>query len=128
MARAIEQIRKGNRKGRDITVSVVFPESIETAFGGANLGRDLVKAFQRRDIFVATEFPVKEITESEIIADDGRKIEYDLLMLLPPFRGQSFLNGLGVPDDYDFLDADESMRVPHFPGVYAVGDIVVFPV
>jgi sulfide:quinone oxidoreductase len=47
-------------------------------------------------------------------------------MLLPPFRGHSFLNNLGVSDEFDFIIADELMRVPHFPGVYAVGDIVDF--
>lgn len=116
-----KEIEKG-----DITVSVVFPESIEKAFAGAKLGSALVKAFQERDIFVTTEFPVKEINEREAVAGDGRKIEFDLLMLLPPFRGQSFLNRLGISDDFDFLITDELMRVPHFPGIYASGDIVGF--
>lgn len=109
-----------------ITVSVVFPESIEEAFAGAKIHQELIKAFHRHDIFVVTEFPVREITQRELISEKDLKIEYDLLMLVPPFRGHLFLNNMGVGDEFDFLIADERMRVPHFSGVYAVGDIVDF--
>ncbi len=112
--------------GEKISVSVVFPESIEKAFAGAEIHRELVKAFHHHDIFVTTQFPVGEITEREVISQKGLPIEYDLLMLLPPFRGHSFLNNTGITGEFDFLIADERMRVPHFPGVYAAGDIVDF--
>lgn len=110
----------------EASVSIVFPESIEKAFGGAEIHRELAEAFERHGISVKTNFPIKEISESEAISQDEEAIHYDLLMLLPPFRGQSFLNKLGVSDELDFLVTDELMRVPHFSGVYAVGDIVDF--
>lgn len=61
-----------------------------------------------------------------MISEQGRAINYDLLMLLPPFRGHSFLNKMGVSDEYDFLVCDERMRIPPFPHLYACGDVVDF--
>lgn len=109
-----------------ISIMVVFPESIEQAFGGADLHRELTEALEKHNIFVTTNFPVTEISENELISSDGKTIPYDLLMLLPPFRGQSFLGNLGVLDDLEFILTDEFMRVPNFAKVYAIGDIVDF--
>lgn len=111
---------------KEISVSVLFPETIEKAFGGADLHNELIKIFQRHNIKVITNFPVKEISEKEINDENGNILEYDLLMLLPPFRGQSFLTNLGVSDNLEFILTDEYMRIPTFDGVYAVGDIVDF--
>lgn len=113
-------------KNNEISVSVVFPESIESAFGGADLHRELTEAFEKHGIKVKTFFPVGEISDENLIGLDGRKIPYDLLMLLPSFRGQSFLNKLHISDEFDFIKVDEMMRVPDLPGVYAVGDVVNF--
>ena len=118
---------KAEIESSQISVYVVFPETIEQAFGGANLGEKLTAAFEKHKIQVITEFPVKEISENELSTWDGKSIYYDLLMLLPPFRGQSFLNPLGVSGEFDFIITDERMRVEQLSGVYAVGDIVDFP-
>jgi sulfide:quinone oxidoreductase len=109
-----------------ISVMIFFPESIEEAFGGAKIHRELTEAFEKHNIFVTTNFPVKEISEKEIIAKDSKTIQYDMLMLLPPFRGQSFLSNIEVPDGFEFIVTDEFMRVPYFANTYAVGDIVNF--
>ena len=110
-----------------ISVQIVFPETIKKAFGGADVTNELTQIFEKRGISVTTEFPVKEISKKQLKTWDGQTMSFDLLMLLPPFRGQSFLNPLGISGDFDFIITDEGMRVPHFPGVYAIGDIVDFP-
>lgn len=120
--------KKFNREieAEKVSIMVVFPESIEKAFGGADLHRELTETLEKHNIFVTTDFPVKEITSKEILSDDGKTIPFDLLMFLPPFRGQSFLSNLGISDDLEFILTDEFMRIPNFPNVYAVGDIVDF--
>lgn len=47
-------------------------------------------------------------------------------MLVPPFRGQAMLRGLGITDDADFIKVDGSMRVHGLEKTYAIGDIVAF--
>jgi sulfide:quinone oxidoreductase len=109
-----------------IRIKVVFPESLEAAFGGARLHKELEAAFARHHISVHYEVPIVNITEDEIVSSKGHKIEYDLLMLIPPFRGQSSLAGLGIMDEADFIRVDGMMRVHDLRNAYAVGDVVAF--
>ncbi len=116
------EIKKGN-----VSINVVFPESVQNAFAGADLHSELIQAFVKHNIYVTTDFPTSEITEAEIISENGRKVPYDLLMLVPPFRGHSFFDKkLEITNELDFIKIDEAMRVYKFKGVYAVGDIVNF--
>lgn len=110
-----------------ISVHVIFPETIEQAFGGADLTKELLESFKKHHISVITELPVREISDGELTTWDGQTKFFDLLMLLPPFRGQSFLNPFGFSGEFDFLITDECMRLPRVQGVYAVGDIVDLP-
>jgi sulfide:quinone oxidoreductase len=109
-----------------ISVSVIFPETIETAFGGADLHEKLEKAFAFHHIEVITDFAVKEVTEKAIVSAEGQKIKYDLLMLLPPFRGQAMIGKQGFTDELDFVEVDDFLRVVNLENAYAVGDIASF--
>ncbi len=111
---------------KKISVSVVFPETIKQAFGGADLHRKLEEAFAARSINVVTDFPVREITEKSILAGK-RKIDYDLLMLVPPFRGRALLGNDGFTDENHFVETDNFLRVKNLEKTYAVGDITAFP-
>lgn len=111
----------------EISITAVFPESIKGAFGGADLHEKLEKAFAKHRIKVMTNFAVKEISENSVLSGDGTSINYDLLMLLPPFRGQAFLAEHGITDEKDFVITDNFMRVQDLDKTYAVGDIAAFP-
>jgi sulfide:quinone oxidoreductase len=105
---------------------VIFPESLDAAFGGADLQKQLESAFRRHDITVHYDIPIAEISETDVISSAGHRIAYDLLMLVPPFRGQAILSGLGITDEQDFVRVDGMMRVHDLANAYAVGDIVAF--
>lgn len=109
-----------------VKIKVIFPGSLDAAFGGAGLHKELESAFERNRITVHYDIPVKEITETEVVSSSGHRISYDLLMLIPPFRGQAILNELGITDDLDFIKVDGFMRVHGLPNAYAAGDIVAF--
>jgi sulfide:quinone oxidoreductase len=109
-----------------VRIKIVFPESLKSAFGGATLHKELESAFQRNHISVHYDIPITEINENEIVSSDGHRIQYDLLMLIPPFRGQAILGDLGITDEHDFVKVDGMMRVHDLPNAYAVGDIVAF--
>jgi sulfide:quinone oxidoreductase len=109
-----------------VKIKVIFPESLDAAFGGAGLHKELEAAFERNHITVHYDIPVNEITATEVISSAGHKIGYDLLMLIPPFRGQAILNDLGITDDRDFIKVDGFMRVHDLPNAFAAGDVVAF--
>jgi sulfide:quinone oxidoreductase len=110
----------------EISVSVVFPETIKAAFGGADLHQKLEKAFAKHHIKVITDFAVKEVTEKAIVSEEGQKVDYDLLMLVPPFRGQAMIGEQGFTDELDFVEVDSFLRVVNLENAYAVGDIASF--
>ncbi len=109
-----------------IQIKVIFPESLEAAFGGANLHKELETAFRRHGINVLYDVPVKEITPEEIVSTKKHRINYDLLMLVPPFRGNAALRNLGASDAEDFIKTDGLMRVHGQAKTYAAGDIAAF--
>ena len=115
----------GVRSGK-IRIKVLFPGSLKEAFGGAEIHRQLESAFDRNRINVIYNVPVNEITENEVLSADKHRIAYDILMLLPPFRGQAILKDLNALDGSDFLMVDGLMRVHHQTQTYAVGDMVAF--
>ncbi len=109
-----------------IQVKVIFPESLKAAFGGASLHKELEAAFKRHGINVLYDVPIREISFNEVLSANKHKINCDLLMLVPPFRGNATLGNLGITDEPDFVKVDGLMRVHGLEKTYAVGDIVAF--
>lgn len=109
-----------------VRVKVIFPESLESAFGGASLHRELESAFKRQRINVLYDVPITEIDAGEIRSAKNHQIKYDMLMLVPPFRGQAVLNNLDITDESDYVRVDGMMRVHGLENAYAVGDVVAF--
>lgn len=71
---------------KKISITVVFPETVRTAFGDAKIFGELEWAFEKHDIEPVENFPVSEITEDKILTEDGRAMNHDLLMLVPRFK------------------------------------------
>jgi sulfide:quinone oxidoreductase len=120
--------RKFKKEMRDgtIQVKVIFPESLEAAFGGANLHKQLEAAFKSHGINPLYDVPINKISFDEVFSLKGHQIKCDLLMLVPPFRGNASLRNLGASDESDFIKVDGLMRVHGLKKTYAVGDIVAF--
>lgn len=111
-----------------IQLKIIFPESLEAAFGGAYLHKELEAAFKRHGINVLYDIPIREITPKEIFSSNGHKIKHDLLMLVPPFQGQTIVSGLGdeAADSAGYARVNGRMQVDGLQKTYAVGDIAAF--
>lgn len=109
-----------------VKISVVFPDTVENAFGGANLRHDLERAFEKYGINLVTNFPVSEISKKEILSG-AQVIEHDLLMLVPPFQGQVIIKRLGESsDDAAYVKVNGLMQIYGLEKTYAAGDIAAF--
>ena len=115
------------RSGPSTRITVITPEHPTNAPPGmADLARAMRPALDAHGIKFLPDFPVRKITAGHLLSDDGLKLEYDLLMLVPPFRGASALSNTGVTDEDGFVRVDPGMRVCGVERVYAVGDAVNF--
>src|SRR5215212_5827903 len=120
LARRLEQERLKAR------VSVVAPDYPAEHPGGGDLASALRPALERSHVETLNFFPVVEVEAGLLRTRDGREVEYDLLMLVPPFEGTSALSGTGLTDESGFVRVDQTMRVLGAERMYAAGDAVYF--
>jgi sulfide:quinone oxidoreductase len=118
--------RRLKREGARARVTLISPDYPSEHPAGADLARALRPALEEAGVEMLYDFPVAEVNAELVRSRDGREIEYDLLMLVPPFEGTSALAGAGLTDEEGFVRVDHTMRVIGAEGMYAAGDAVYF--
>src|SRR6185437_8993450 len=121
LARHLEE--RGER-GR-VRITVVSPDGSESELGG-EAGVALNKALAAHEIELVNEFAIEKVNEDSVSTRWGDTLRFDLLMLVPPFRGSSAASYLGSIDQSGYIKVDSTMRVIGHDGLYAVGDCVNF--
>ena len=122
LARHLE--KKGERERARITV--VIPDTLESDLGDAGGAAALKQSLDAHRIELLTNFSITSLTENSAITTSGDTINFNLLMLVPPFRGSSAAHYMGVTDEQGYIHVDWNMRVIGHERIYAVGDCVSF--
>jgi sulfide:quinone oxidoreductase len=122
LARRLEA--RGKRDSARITV--VSPDTLTSELEDAGAAAALEKALATNDIELLTNFRINSLTKNSALTKTADAIHYDLLMLVPPFRGSSAASYIGVTDAEGYINVDWTMRVRGQERMYAVGDCVSF--
>lgn len=122
LARLLES--KGKRDG--VRITVVSPETLETELADASAAAALTQALETHNIELLTNRRIQSLTQNSATTNNGDAIDFNLLMLVPPFRGSSAARYLGVTSDEGYIQVDASMRVIGHQRIYAAGDCVNF--
>lgn len=109
-----------------VQITVVSPHELGSEFEDSEAALALEKTFAARQIEVVSNFPIEAVTQNSVATSDGRTIDHNLLMLLPPFRGSSAASHMGLTNDEGYINVDLTMRVTGAERIYAVGDCVNF--
>ncbi len=123
LARFLEE--RGERDRCAITV--VSDETPAEMFGGASVSEKLIDSLNSRGIKLVSDFPISRVTSTSIVASDGRVIECDLRMLVPPFCGPAPALYTGLTGVEGYVQVDNTMKVVGEERIYAAGDCVSFP-
>jgi len=107
-------------------ITLVSPESPRLQFGDLDMAVALRNALEEHSINYLPDFQIEQVTETSVVSSSTVSLDYNLLMLIPPFVGPSAVNGLGITDSEGYINVDNSMRVKGLDRVYAVGDCVNF--
>jgi sulfide:quinone oxidoreductase len=107
-------------------ITVVSPESSGLIFSDPEVTLTINKSLARHNIEHLPDFSINEITTNLATTEANQSIDYDLLMLLPPFRGASSASLIGVTNNEGYINVSSTMRVLGINRVYAVGDCVNF--
>lgn len=120
LSRLLEE--RGTRQRARITV--VSPGSLESEFGPDAAGL-LQRALAKRQIEFLDNREIESVSKDVLHMKEGG-LDFNLLMLLPPFRGSSAASNLGLTNSEGYLNVDRTMRVLDQDRIYAAGDCVNF--
>jgi sulfide:quinone oxidoreductase len=123
LARKLEE--QGQRE--NVKITVVSPTTLQSELGDITAATMLQKAFDARQIEFLPNLSIHLLTPELARATSGVGLNFNLLMLVPPFRGSSAASHVGITDDDGYINVDHTMRVIGHDQLYAVGDCVNFP-
>jgi sulfide:quinone oxidoreductase len=123
---ALDRLLRARGERDRARITIVGPGNPGELLGDEAVAAAFRAALEERAIEIAPDFSVNRVTEREALADDGRRMDYDLLMLIPPFQGPTKAYGVGVTDPNGYIRVDNRMRVHLAQRMYAAGDSVNF--
>ena len=119
--------QRGMREGSEVH----FCSPIGRAFTIESVSEMATPIFEQKGIEVHTFFNVESIdAERHVIQSlEGEELPYDLLILVPPHKGQQFLMDSGLaPAPGGWLPTDRvTLQVGGRPNVFALGDATDLP-
>ena len=116
--------KRGVRQQSKITV--VSPNPSGLIFNDPAVTLHINRALARHDIEYLPNFSISRLHKDFATTDANHSLDYNLLMLLPPFEGAAAAALLGMTNEQGYIKVDSTMRVSGFNRVYAVGDCVNF--
>lgn len=123
---ALDRMLKAHGAREQVKISLVSPEQVGGQLGGPEIAPSLQKALDEHGVEFVPEFAVNRVAEKSIFSAAGKQIDYDLLMLVPPFSGPGEAMYTGLTDPNGYVRVDRHLRVPGVNRVYAAGDCVNF--
>ncbi len=121
-----DYVRKlGIRENFEFTITTPLPQIFaRQPYAGA-----LYKIFERRNLKAVENYTPATVGDNYIESFDGRKVEFDYLILIPPHKGVDVVenSGLGKPGT-GWVDADIHLLMhKKYKNVFAVGDAGDYP-
>jgi sulfide:quinone oxidoreductase len=119
--------RRGIRERSEITLL----SPLNRAFTIESASKLIQPIMQERGIVLSTFFNVEEVDPSAQVVSslEGEKAEYDLLVLVPPHRGQRVISDSGLGDASGWLPTDRfTLKVRDHERIFAMGDATDLPI
>ncbi len=109
---------------RDKTeIKYLAPSETITPDGG--LSKFVADKLSERNIELQQNVMVNSVSQKnkEVTATDDSKHKYNLLVLIPPHRGQKAITSSGLADESGYIEVDPAtLNVKNIDSVFAVGD------
>jgi sulfide:quinone oxidoreductase len=121
---ALARLLEGKGQRDSVNITVVSPSTMEAELGDLNAAAALRKAFAAHEIEFLPNVSIDSLTTDSAITSTGDRINFNLLMLVPPFQGSSAASYVGITNAEGYINVDQEMRVIGQERMYAVGDCV----
>ena len=123
---ALSRLLEEKGKRESVGITVVSPTTLEAELGDDAAAAALKKALDAQQIEFLPNVSINSLTRDSAKTSAGASLNFNLIMLVPPFRGSSAASYVGITDDDGYINVDWAMRVVGHERLYAVGDCVNF--
>jgi sulfide:quinone oxidoreductase len=123
-----EYLRKRGIRGKS---EVMLLSPLNRAFTIESASKVIQPIMERREIGLTTFFNVEEVDPSSGVVSslEGEKAEYDLLVLVPPHKGQQIVVDSALADGPGWLPTDRhTLEVEGQERIFAIGDATNLPI
>ena len=120
--------RRGSRNR--VELQLYTPEPAPMPVAGPALGRAVKEMLEQRDIqfHPTVKLASVDATEQKAHFENGDKVNYDLMVTIPPHRCPQVVRNAGLTgDDGAWVPVDRDTLETAHGGVYALGDITAIP-
>ncbi|AKA49007.1 N-acyl homoserine lactone synthase [uncultured archaeon] len=119
------------RRGiRDKTeLHYTFP--LNRVFTMENVSERVQDLFDEKDIEYHTMFNLESIDadSKKLVSLEGDELDYDLLILVPPHKGQQVITDSGLADEQGYIDVDRhKLSYGNYDNVFVIGDATNLPI
>ncbi len=118
------------KKMRD-KVEITYASPLNRAFSIETTNTVIEPLLEKRGVKLVKFFNVDEAdTEEKVLYSvEGDELEYDLLILIPPHKGQQYLIESNLSDKDGWVPVDKyTLQVKDHPNIYAIGDTTNLPI
>ncbi|EQD65054.1 FAD-dependent pyridine nucleotide-disulfide oxidoreductase, partial [mine drainage metagenome] len=110
-------------------IHYIYP--LNRVFTIPNVSDYIEGLFDEKNIVIHKMFNVENIEpeKKKINSIEGESIDYDLLVLVPPHRGQKVITQSGLADENGYIDIDRNhLNYKNFDNVFVIGDATNLPI
>lgn len=122
LARRLEESGERER----VRITIVSPTTLESEVMDPAGAAALMKELDAHQIEFLPNLQIESLTQNSAMTKSGDAINFDLLMLMPPFRGSSAASYVGITNEEGYINVHSTMRVTGVERIYAVGDCTNF--
>jgi sulfide:quinone oxidoreductase len=119
------------RKKLRKTTELHYLSPIGGAFSIEEANVHIERKFEKKNINLHTFFNTETIHADRKVVEslEGDEMEYDLLIMVPPHRGQTYLKGTPIVDSDGWVNVNtKTLQNEDYPHVFALGDAANLPV
>ncbi len=120
-----------HEKGARNNVSITFVTPLSSAFTKPVCSASLGHLLEEKKVNLVSDFLCARVDEEQhvIVSYDGRKVPYDLAVVVPIHEGAPFVGRTkGLGDALNFVTVDPgTLQSTSFPDIFAIGDAAYIP-
>ena len=122
LARRLEESGERDR----VRITIISPTTLESDIGDRDAAAAIGKALDAHQIEFLPNLRIVSLTQNAAATRSGNRIDFDLLMLVPPFHGSTAASRVGITNEDGYIHVDSTMQVAAMDRVYAAGDCTNF--